>query len=424
MIVAFTGPYGDNNFGDYMMLVNNLLDFLSQNRQISGLVVFSYEKENLEAVLRKYIPDTRLEIICIESLIEYENCVSEKFEIRYKYPQYDRNGILSSVRNLSEVDAAVSSVDVMVLSGGGCMNYYWLADHRLWKLYSIITPLILAKKYKKKCVTMANTFGPFGKADVFFREFFKDICFDSLCVRDLVYSRKELSSIGISDDIYDSCDDFAIVKNIQVKKKLEKREYFVLELYCSIEDIKKYAQFIETFAKKIKRDSGYDMFYLPIAPGFGGEKQGQCLYGMLGSMVKLEPINGFAKFEDVEEIIRGAKFVICDRYHLFVRSIMNKIACIQWLRMIDGSDVYYRNKCVGFLESLYGTENKADFDKYFTTDSLVEILSNDNSFYEKINFQKTYLTSTEQKDIDRIRSTYIHDILEVFSSNTGELDDE
>ena len=49
MKIGFTGPFGDANFGDYAMLVNNIYDI-----GIKNLKIFTYNEELLELLNKDY----------------------------------------------------------------------------------------------------------------------------------------------------------------------------------------------------------------------------------------------------------------------------------------------------------------------------------------------------------------------------------
>lgn len=252
MKIGFTGPFCDNNFGDYAMLINNIMDIdNAYGDSVEEYVVFCYNISFIDAVVSHYLPDIPLRTVEVELELEKEivsaqpriSGNSKNFEIIYSDADLSVQGLMDATQNMKEISEIVHGIDILILSGGGCFNYYWLAKHRKARLFKMLIPLLAARSCGKRIVTMGNTFGPWGNENNkgFFREILRAVDFDLICVRDAVDSRKQLNALGVNDNkIRDIADDIYFLNaRLKQKHQLLSEKYIIFETYHSMEELEK-----------------------------------------------------------------------------------------------------------------------------------------------------------------------------------------
>ena len=255
--------------------------------------------------------------------------------------------------NIEEIEEIVNTLDILILGGGGCMNYYWLAAHRLGRFASIIAPLIIGKRSNKKLITLGNTFGPWGNCKEFFEMLFQYLNFANLSVRDDLGSTSALAEIGQIGKISSIVDDlYFLQEELKIEKpKIINGKYIVLELYLSMREIEKQLTNIQEMVNGAKL-YGVQVVFIAFGKKYGGEYQGQYLKDKIPDIV-LYPSEEFVKIEDVRKLIQKAECVVCDRYHALVVSLSENTPCFMYLREIDSSRQYYFNKCYGLLQKKF-----------------------------------------------------------------------
>jgi len=101
MRVGFVGPFGDSNFGDYGMLINNIYDIKAKD-----ITIFSYNIPLISKLAQKYLNNYNLSLCevnivaepnlmvthnCKEYAIEYNNYPDTPFEILKKNSKLSGN---------------------------------------------------------------------------------------------------------------------------------------------------------------------------------------------------------------------------------------------------------------------------------------------------------------------------------------------
>lgn len=404
MKIGFTGPFCDNNFGDYAMLVNDIMDICENlNEKIDDIVLFCYDGTFLKKMKEHYLQNYPVSLFEVRTHDSNKEVLakSDKFVISYKKEHATPMEIVSQIENIEELEEQVAKIDIMILAGGGCINYYWLAEHRRNKLFSILAPLIVARNENKKLVSMGNTFGPWGENEEFFFMLLNYIQFEQINVRDNLFSRPALNKIGISDGITDIVDDIYFFNHrFKKQERIVKEKYIVLELYAALNDLELLLPDIRDFVKSMEECYGYKTIFLPFGRGFGGEKQGEYLCEKIPELAFYKSKEEFLTIEDAVALISNAEFVLCDRYHAFVLALAANVPCIQYLREIDGSRQYYYNKCCGMLRKLRDNCDKTRkiYEKDFLVTELKGLFIADKIKLDNtIHAQKSLYTYEKQK---------------------------
>lgn len=421
MTIGYTGPFGDSNFGDYAMLVNDMYDI-----NCKDAVIFTYDPSLLDNISKMYFADFNVKIQSVEiadkdmdSDIPKEG---KKYVVEYNsYPDIPLE-MLSETLNYQQIDKAVSSIDVLVVVGGGYFNHVWNAKHRRKKLLSIIVPIIIAQKRSKKIVFMGNTYGPFDDSGELFSNLFAFLTNAYYGVRDNLYSVANMHKIGINDRITLLPDDLYFV-NDKLKSACggisAKNDYIVLELYCSIAELEQNKDILISFVATVRDKYDMDVYFLPLDKKFGGEYQADCIKKFIPDMnVYKFKENGFLPVSEAIQIISGAKFVLCNRYHLFVFAIANNVPAVQILKDVCGDKRYYFCKGYGMLKEIMAGQyfDERDFFELSVLGAINNVKENLSNIIKKqtqlFNEQKVNAeTQMKKKRFDYINNA-VYDVKE------------
>ena len=362
--VGYVGPFCDNNFGDYGMLVNDIYDI-----DVSDIVIFSYNAVFINNIVEKYLSHLNTVKVCQIDFCQNRDVQTGKY-YNVEYDDYDETPleIMTEVKNIEEVDKAVKSVNMLIVTGGGWINEVWYAKHRIERLKSIILPIILAARYDIPIVYMGNTFGPLKKSTNFFSNFFAYTYKNSkFACRDDFSSILEMRRLGITD-VNSVPDDFYFLNsslkeqkvNERVKRYIEKGKYIIIENYISLGELEKNISKLKEFVAKMRKNYKVRVLFLPMGECYGGAYQAELIKRNVPEIDIWEIDEGIAlDIVDIEEIIKNAQFVICQRYHLLIRAVANNVPVKQILKDVCGDKNYYYVKTMGALTKLFkGSPNE------------------------------------------------------------------
>src|SRR5690625_3026658 len=108
--IAFTGPFGDINFGDYGMVINNIYDF-----DVKNVVLFTYNSEFSNFIKEEYLEDYNIDTIEVNI---------KKLPHGGEYP-YTPIELISLTENIEEIKDSFEGVDQLIINGGGYFNGLW-----------------------------------------------------------------------------------------------------------------------------------------------------------------------------------------------------------------------------------------------------------------------------------------------------------
>lgn len=352
--IGFVGPFGDSNFGDYAMLVNNIYEIGCKD-----ICIFTYNNAFLEEMADFYLTDFNAEIYEVKMRNIPEVKTGKSFTAEFDTYPYIPPEVIAEVCDYDALWQKISQIDTLVVSGGGFLNHLWNAKHRQYKLFAVMAVVLIANQQNKKIVFMGNTYGPFDDSTEFYRFFFSRIKNAVYASRDNIASILNMNSIGVKQNIEILPDDLYFI-NDKLKEKNKNyfkkyNDYIILEMYESIAYFEDNKEMIKEFADAIKERYNLDTLFLPLDKQYGGQYQGE----LLEKECKLRLYNleqGFLPIEEAIDIISNARFVICQRYHLFVLSIANNIPVIQLLKTVCGDKRYYYNKSIGMLEGIFSSQ--------------------------------------------------------------------
>jgi polysaccharide pyruvyl transferase WcaK-like protein len=411
--VGFVGPFGDSNFGDYGMLINNINDI-----DIEDVTIFTYNIPLLNKLAHKYLRNYNLDL-CEVNLIpetnptELQKC--EGYTIEYNcYPETPFE-ILKRVQNYQDIIDKIKRIDVLVVNGGGYFNHLWNAKHRRSRLLSIMVPILIANQLKKRIVFMGNTYGPFEDSSNFFGNFFNYLDNCIVASRDDLYSTSELRKVGYDRAVHYLPDDLYFLNkrfsNNHGLLELPKK-YIVLEFYSPISEIEENLTLLGQFIAIMKDAYGCDTVFLPFDTNYGGEIQGKLMAKTYNGIYVYDiSKSGFLDIYDANIIIKNAELIICNRYHAFLLAIANNIPTLQFLRDVCGDKRYYYNKSYGLLKNIFRNQtfNELDFFEENLSGAIRRCM---NDYPEVLIKQKRLFNSEkiqQEKTLRRNRMQYIQD---------------
>lgn len=348
MKVGFTGPFADSNFGDYGMLVNNIYALGA----LSRVIIYSYDDLTVGRVWEEYLSELDTARYCVEF---DPSRVSALFgESRHPTPLE----ILEAVTNSAELEESISTLDVMVVNGGGYWNELWCQPHRIEKLLTILVPILIADALGTRIVFTSNGFGPFGNKSRFLFDLLPALNAE-FHVRDLVRSPAELRRMGVSDErIHYAPDDLFFYDDRVLARPASPpalpESYMVFETYRPLEDLRTMRHALDAFGSAMD-SRGVPIVVLPLYGGRGGVDQAKWLYQEFGWTAFDVSERGFLRLEDARKVIEGAALVACDRYHAAVVALANRIPVLHSLRDVSGDKQYYYSKSLGAAYTAWGS---------------------------------------------------------------------
>lgn len=410
MKIACVGPFGDANFGDYAMLVNNIYSLGKHE-----YTIFSYDIGLLNDIEDTYLEGYDIKKIILQSNYKFNSVYSGKYKVEYDDKCYTPLEILSMVES-TEIYKNIVDTDILLVIGGGYFNRVWNAKHRKAKLLTIMSVILVANQLKKKIVFMGNTFGPFDESSEFFASFFNSLINVKYASRDDWFSKSNMLKLGVSSNIELIPDDLYFL-NDKIKSFPSKYnysvsgEYIVLELYSSIDEIKENLENIRDFVLTMKNKYNLSVILLPLDKKYGGEYQSDIINKEISDIIYFDfKEEQFRKIEDINYILKNAKFVLCERYHMFVFAIVNNIPALHILKDVCGDKRYYYAKTSGLLKQVYKNQiiDEANFMNFNIKDALNFINSNLDDI---INYQiKTFniIKNEDENLMKKSRENYIN----------------
>lgn len=348
MKLGYIGPFGDSNFGDYAMLINDILDI-----GIKDIVIFTYDIDNTRSVCEMYLKEYMIEYVFID-IEKPEINYCKEYIVEYNIYPFIPMEIYNKIKNADEVFEKIKNIDKLIVVGGGYFNHLWNAKHRQYKLLAIMGVILKTNEYRKKIYFLGNTYGPFSKSTEMFKIFFSNLTNVKIGTRDDVFSPLWFKTVSekelyiIPDDLY-FLNKFIMPTNYERKNK-----YIVLEVYYSINELEKNIDLYRRFIRNIKEKYLFDVVFLPFDKQYGGEKQGEFLSKNISELEYFSIKNDrFIKIEDTLGLVKNASFIICNRYHLFVFAVANNIPVIQILKDVLGNKTYYYTKSKGILNQVF-----------------------------------------------------------------------
>lgn len=344
--IGFVGPYSDSNLGDYGMLVNNILDL---KQHIVAPRIFTYDRDFISELVDSYFSDL-VPVLCEVELEDHLRSIA-------------RNGdrltpieILQGAANYEEVEKNVIDLDVLVVNGGGYFNELWCQPHRIEKMLQILVPIVMAEDFGIPIIFTGNSYGPFGAKSAFLKDILATLRNASFYSRDRVGSIPELRQIGISEEKITFVPDDLFLLNESLAAPVEglnlPESYVVFETYQPLDQLREQRDQFEKFNSAMK-ERGLSVVQLPLYEGRGGGDQSAWLAEEFGWLETPQPA-GYLPLEQARQIVSGAEFVLCERYHALVLALASKTPALHSLRSVMGDKWYYYRKNLGILDTAFG----------------------------------------------------------------------
>lgn len=366
-MLGFVGPFGDANFGDYAMLINNVYDFND-----SCIKLFTYEAQFVEQLKENYLADYSVQIVCTEVNMEIPEAKEGKVAYyELSNCQYTPIEVLECIENIDEIKMSMADIEALVVTGGGYLNHYWTARSRMPKLLSILGTILIANQLKKPVIFMGNTFGPFDESREFFKYILGRLETAVWAARDACYSPMNLREIGMTDHITPLIDDlYFLNEKLKKTEETDKQEkYIILDLCVSMQEIEDNQEDIRKFIESIQSNFGFRVYLMPLDKGYGGLNQAHAVKRLAPDVKVIDIVekNGYLPVEMAHDLIKNAQFVVCQKYHLFTLCVANNVPVVQILRDIWGDKRYTYSKSVGVLAKVF--ENQVwDEGRFFVSD--------------------------------------------------------
>lgn len=341
-VIAFTGPFGDTNFGDWAMIVNNIRSMSYQN-----IVLFSYGPVFNREIVDTYLDNYDIEIV--EVLLD-------DFDEKSHFPHTPVE-VLGRVKNLDVIKDYLRGVDKLVVNGGGYFNDEW-TEGRMIKLFKIFTPILLADQMGIPMVFTGNSLGPFDLGKAFFTNMFGRMKSLQVAARDQMYSKIWFDQLATPHEVTFIPDDLLFIhpdiKIMEPTIEINSDRYIVLEAYQPMDVIQSELDAIKAFVGDMKRRYDLDVVFLPLNIRNGGTDQGRFLKERIPEMILIDYSDkGYLPIQDAVRILGQAEMVITSRYHALVLSISNKVPILSVMKDEVGDKRYYYNKNGGLIQQVF-----------------------------------------------------------------------
>lgn len=399
-VIGFTGPFGDTNFGDWAMIVNNI-----RSQSYQNIVLFSYGPVFNQEIVDTYLADYHIEIV--EVLLD-------DFDEKAHFPHTPVE-ILGRVKNLAVIKHYLRRVDKLVVNGGGYFNDEW-TEGRMVKLFKIFTPMLLADQMQIPIVFTGNSLGPFDLGKAFFTNMFGRMKDLQVAARDQMYSKIWFDQLSVGHAVTFIPDDLLFIQPSILTRKptieIASEAYIVLEAYQPLDVIESELDAIKDFVGDMKRQYGLDVVFLSLNIGNGGTDQGRYLKKRIPDLILVDfSDKGYLPIEDAVHILSVAEMVITSRYHALVLSIANRVPILSVMKDEVGDKRYYYNKNGGLIQQVFkGLEvdetrlMKRNFTDAFelVKENFKELVIDQAGMYESQVFQENMIVLNQLR-IDYIR---------------------
>lgn len=229
------------------------------------------------------------------------------------------------------------------------------------KLYSILAVILVADRMHKHIIFMSNTIGPFQDSLDFFDLLLGGITPAVWGIRDNIWSAKYLKRIGVEKNVFDLPDDLYFLNSKFIQKRYNDRlykligdhDYLLLELYESIDYIETISSSLQDFVNQMEMKFELKVVFVALDNNYGGKIQGDFIKKLAPtvSMWNEESFN-FLPIEELCYLVKNAKLVVCQRYHLMLLSLANNIPFLHILKEVLGNRQYYYMKSSGLLRKM------------------------------------------------------------------------
>lgn len=409
MKLGYIGPFGDSNFGDYAMLINDILDIGEKN-----IIIYTYNIDNTKSICSQYLKNFNIEYVGIDIEKPYIN-YSKEYKVEYNTYSFVPMEIYKYIKNITDLSLKVREIDKLVVIGGGYFNHLWNAKHRQYKLLAIIATILKANEYNKEIFFLGNTYGPFLESEEMFKLFFSYLNNTVFATRDNIFSPIWFKDISDSE-LYLLPDDLYFLNKMFKPINYEKKNnYIILEVYYSIKELEDDIEIYKFFVKKIKDKYDLDVIFFPFDIQYGGEKQGKYLYSKIEELEYFSIHNNkFVKIEDTLGIVKNATLILCNRYHLFVFAIANNVPAIQILKNVLENKTYYYTKSKGVLDQVF--KNQYYEEELFLSLSVSDCFNDVINNLENIVDNQNKLFNKQKKENEKMMLRRRNEFLEMIKN--------
>lgn len=402
--IAFTGPFGDTNFGDWAMIVNNIRSLSYQH-----IILFSYGPVFNKEIVETYLADYEIEIV--EVLLD-------DFDEKSHFPHTPVE-ILGRVKNLDVIKAYLRGVDKLVVNGGGYFNDEW-TEGRMPKLFKIFTPMLLADQMGIPMVFTGNSLGPFDLGKAFFTNMFGRMKSLQVAARDQMYSKIWFDQLATPHEVTFIPDDLLFIhpdiEAMTTSLVVDSDWYIVLEAYQPMEVIVTELDAIKDFVRDMKHYYDLDVVFLPLNIGNGGTDQGRFLKEHIPQLILVDYSDkGYLPIQDAVHILSGAEMVVTSRYHALVLSVAHKVPILSVMKDEVGDKRYYYNKNGGLIQQIFDGLDidetrlmKRNFTDTFelVKENFTDLVAEQQNRYTSQVFQENMIV------LNKLRTDYIKDYID------------
>lgn len=402
--IAFTGPFGDTNFGDWAMIVNNIRSLSYQH-----IILFSYGPVFNKEIVETYLADYEIEIV--EVLLD-------DFDEKSHFPHTPVE-ILGWVKNLDVIKAYLRGVDKFVVNGGGYFNDEW-TEGRMPKLFNIFTPMLLADQMGIPMVFTGNSLGPFDLGKAFFTNMFGRMKSLQVAARDQMYSKIWFDQLATPHEVTFIPDDLLFIhpdiEAMTTSLVVDSDRYIVLEAYQPMEVIVTELDAIKDFVDHMKIYYDLDVVFLPLNIGNGGTDQGRFLKERIPQLILVDYSDkGYLPIQDAVHILSRAEMVVTSRYHALVLSVAHKVPILSVMKDEVDDKRYYYNKNGGLIQQVFDGLDidetrlmKRNFTNTFelVKENFTDLVAEQQNHYTSQVFQENMIV------LNKLRTDYIKDYID------------
>ena len=419
--IGIYGATGSYDFGDYCMLVDNIMKL---DKAIDGSHFFVFTPDSLITNDNIYqnICDTELLsriIIVDDGVYTSREPMTDKFVRRAQYAGsqegYDAavmclDSICEKGRTVlpDELAKVFETLDLMIFNGGGYFQNSWNSLNIDFSLY-----ILISKMYRIPVFMMGNSFGPLS--DIYSSFVFPILkLVDGIIVRDGVHRSYELLLLNQlktekicvnTDDLFfhepvNNFNDCAILSSMQ-------KGYVVIEVMMWIRRCvngeKSVLDILALFMNHLVKN-GYGVVLINFDKN---DTVAQKCISKLSegfSFDNVQVVNQITSIDQVYSIYSSCVFSVSMKYHPVILALSYNHPCVGIICDYDG---YYESKLCGAFESL-GIMNSENYVKHINDlniEWLIECFENRGTFEvdkEKIEELRTGRESYMERIIESL----------------------
>ena len=351
--IGFYGATGSNDFGDYAMMVHNILQIIHVEEE-AHIYIFSPNKyntlhnlcENMDwSTIKKHI--TIVDELRWSYKNKYLRFLEKVLRLKHIEVLQKRNFEKLLKGDLKQVPfdfiELIKNIDVLIFNGGGYVQHNWFDKNIIF-----LASCVIAKQHGVKVYFLGNSIGPMFKYNYYLEKTLPFI--DKILLRDGVnYSKQVLDSYNFKNYIIGTDDLLFVNDYYDVKPELS--EYVVIELMFYIQKAKKGDRFILNelvdFINFISKNKNVLLINFDCND-ISATQYMRFLMDNVNDKSKIFIKENVDNIFEVFGYYKYAVFSLSFKYHPIILSLGSNVPCIG---IICDTDGYYESKMKGAFDS-------------------------------------------------------------------------